>query len=73
MTLSKKAQFARNLKQSREALGLSQSELAQKLHMPKSQLSHYECGINVPGDKRLQDLARALGQSPEQLLGYRRY
>lgn len=59
------------IKERREALGLTQQELASRLNTTKQAISKYENGIvgNLPLDK-VQQLAEALNCTPAYLLGW---
>ena len=48
------------IKQKREALGLSQAELANKIGKSKSSLCKIEKGVNDVNTKNLADIAKAL-------------
>jgi len=50
-------------KMDREALGLSQSELARKLDVPSQSVSRWESGQMIPRDYRLEQLANLFGQN----------
>jgi transcriptional regulator with XRE-family HTH domain len=54
----------RRLKQRRQALRLSQTQVAEKIGISYQQLQKYECGINRMGASRLFRLAVALRVSP---------
>jgi len=58
---------ARAMKERREALGTSQSDLAERLGLAKSLLSLYESGKRVPTEDHVALLADALGM-PSELL-----
>ncbi len=57
-----------NIKRLRSAAGLSQEELARKLHVVRQTVSKWEKGLSVPDADMLIALARALGSSPAALL-----
>jgi transcriptional regulator with XRE-family HTH domain len=63
--------LAERLKARREALGLSQAKLGQRLNPPMSdvQVSNYETGRRSPDSHALRDLAVALECSADHLLG----
>ncbi|WP_077621522.1 helix-turn-helix domain-containing protein [Sediminibacillus massiliensis] len=63
--------FSKRLRKLREERGLSQEELAKKLNMPRTSVSHYENGESdrVPRQKRLYDLADFFGVTVDYLLG----
>lgn len=58
---------ARSMRDRREALGLSQTDLADKLGVTKTLLSLYESGKRVPTEEHVEELASALGM-PSELL-----
>ena len=49
-----------NLREKREASGLNQRELAEKVHMPQSMLSDIERGVRKPWPKVAKKLSRVL-------------
>lgn len=63
--------MAERMKARREALGLSQAKLGQRLKPPMSdvQVSNYETGRRSPDAHALRDLAVALECSSDHLLG----
>lgn len=61
--------LSRNIKNLRTAAGLSQEELAQKLHVVRQTVSKWEKGQSVPDADMLIALAQALDTSPAALLG----
>ena len=58
-----------NIKHFRKAKGLSQEELAVKLHVVRQTVSKWENGLSVPDADVLIRLANVLGVSVSQLLG----
>ena len=58
-----------NIKRLRSAAGLSQEELAAKLHVVRQTVSKWEKGLSVPDADMLIALAEALDCSPAELLG----
>lgn len=58
-----------NIKRFRSALGLSQEELAARLHVVRQTVSKWEKGLSVPDADMLIALARALETTPAVLLG----
>lgn len=58
-----------NIKRLRSAAGLSQEELARKLHVVRQTVSKWEKGLSVPDADMLIALARVLDSSPAELLG----
>jgi transcriptional regulator with XRE-family HTH domain len=61
--------FKDNLKQLREAAGLSQSQLAERAGISVRTIQNWEIGRNVPKADILMQLAAALDAGLEQLLG----
>ena len=61
--------LSRNIKNLRTAAGLSQEELAQKLHVVRQTVSKWEKGLSVPDADMLIALAQALDTRPAALLG----
>ena len=61
--------LSENLKQLRKAKGLSQEELAIKLHVVRQTVSKWEKGLSVPDSGMLIQLAEALDTSVTVLLG----
>lgn len=57
------------IKECRQVMGLSQSELAQQLHCTQAALSQYENGNREPGLQELVQIASALNTSTDYLLG----
>ena len=62
--------FARNLRELREKQGLSQEQLAEKLNIPRSTITHYENSKNnrLPRIERLQLIADFFKISVDNLL-----
>lgn len=56
----------------RRELGLSQEELAARLHVTDKAVSKWETGRGMPGIESLEPLAEALGLSVSEILGGRR-
>ena len=61
--------FARRLRNARETRGLSQTELAKKIGMQPSQISHYETSDRKPALLIFSLLAFELNVSADYLLG----
>lgn len=59
------------IKELREKTGMTQEELAQKLHTTKQTIHKYEKNIvtNIPSD-RIEELAKVLDSTPEYILGW---
>lgn len=58
----------RRIAATRRAAGLSQAELAARLHWPRDTLVHYEHGRRAIAVARLEQIAAALGIPPVILL-----
>lgn len=58
-----------NIARLRSECGLSQSELAKKLDIDETAVSHWENGHSAPRRKRLPEVAAILGVSLGELLG----
>ena len=58
-----------NIKQFRKAKGMTQEELAVKLHIVRQTVSKWEKGLSVPDADVVIQLADLLGVSVHQLLG----
>lgn len=59
------------IRQRREFLGISQTELAKKTHISKQTLYKYEFNVitNIPSDK-VEKIAEILSTSPSYLMGW---
>ena len=64
--------FAEQVRKKREALGLSQSELARMLGTDPSHVAHYEAGRREPTFGNSVSMAKALGVSMDYLAGNER-
>ena len=64
--------FAKNIKNLRKELGLTQTELANKIYINKSMISAYEKGTRMPSLDALISLSETLNVSIDFLLGIRR-
>ena len=64
-----KIKIADRLKKAREALNLTQQQVADKAHVSRSAIVHYERGIVIPGGPELIGLAYALNMTPNFILG----
>lgn len=58
----------RNIRLAREALGMSQTELAEKADVKQNTISNYESGQRSPGYQTLCLIANALGVTVVDLL-----
>jgi transcriptional regulator with XRE-family HTH domain len=61
-----RSQLATILRAAREAVGLSQDELASMVSVDGSYISHIEAGKKVPGESRLKAIVVALGLTEEK-------
>ena len=59
--------MARSIKELRKAAGLTQLELANRLHVTPSTVYKWERGANEPSATNLRDLARALGVAMDEI------
>lgn len=59
--------IAVNVKYYREKLGISQTELAEKLHIAQASVAKYELGKTRPETKNLIELANIFGVSVDEL------
>lgn len=63
--------IGQRIKQQREAIGLSQEELAQKLgYKSRSTINKIESGINDITQSKVIEFAQALGTTPAYLMGW---
>lgn len=68
MTVAK--HFAMQILARREALGLTQRQLAEELGLEQTQISAYERGAREPRAGRILLFAKALNLDPNTLLGW---
>lgn len=61
--------FCDRLKMLRKAQKMSQAELAQISGLSQSAISAFEKGVNEPSSVSIQQLSKALGMTPGELLG----
>ena len=61
--------FSENLKALRKARGMTQEELAARLHVVRQTVSKWEKGLSVPDAELLIRLAEVLDTTVGQLLG----
>jgi transcriptional regulator with XRE-family HTH domain len=59
--------MAKTIKELRSAAGLTQLELANRLHVTPSAVYNWERGRNEPSATNLRDLARALNVSMDEI------
>lgn len=57
------------IKAARDQAGLTQAELAEKLHITQSAVSHWEQGIGMPSAKQIPLIAEALKTTVAKLFG----
>ena len=59
------------IRQQREIVGFSQTELAEKVKISKQTLYKYEMNVitNIPSDK-IEDIAKCLSVSPAYIMGW---
>lgn len=63
-----KYEIGERIRKYREACGMNQMQLAEKLGINNSRVSNWEQGINRPDADILADICRALDISPSKLL-----
>ena len=61
--------FSNRLKNLREKLGITQSELARRLSLTRSSVNSWEMGIAVPSTPFIVELARLFSVTTDYLLG----
>lgn len=61
--------FRERLKAARALRGLNQTDLAAKVGLPPSSMSHFESGTRKPSFENLKRLATALNVTTDYLLG----
>ena len=61
--------LSKNIRNMRMALGISQDELAESLHVVRQTVSKWEKGLSVPDAALLRELARQLNTTVSVLLG----
>ena len=66
-----KYEIGSRIRKYREALGLSQKELAERLKISNSRVSNWEQGINRPDADMLGNICVTLNVSPSELLDVR--
>lgn len=66
-----KYEIGKRIRKYREACGISQKQLAEKLGISNNRVSNWEQGINRPDADILADICRALNISPSELLNVR--
>ena len=63
-------EFSKRLKKAMEQNNISQSELCEKTHIPKSAMSQYVSGAFKPKQDRVYLMAKALGVNEAWLMGF---
>ena len=63
-------QFSKQLRLRAETLGLSNAEAARKLGLSERRYSHYVTGAREPDLATVVRIARTLGTTPNELLGF---
>lgn len=64
-----KYEIGNRIRKYREELGLSQTQLAERIGISNSRVSNWEQGINRPDADMLAEICKALNVSPSLLLG----
>lgn len=64
------SEFRDNIAALRKKMGVSQSDLAEKLGVRKTTISNYETGYSVPDHKMLIKISDVFGVSVDSLLGH---
>lgn len=64
--------FAKNLRQFREATGMSQGQLGKKAGYSRKSINYYENCRRVPDILFLEDIAAALGKAPVEMITERK-
>lgn len=64
-----KFNIGEKIKKFREARGLSQRQLAERLNISNSRISNWEQGLNRPDADMIAGLCKVLEVSPSELLG----
>ena len=65
-------QFSQHLRLRAEALGLSNAEVARKVGLSERRYSHYVNGKREPDLALIVRIAKALGTTPNEMLGFER-
>lgn len=60
--------FAKNLREYRKRLGMTQTELAEAIGMTRSAINNYEGGKSEPGFETFVKIFRVLGLDPMDLM-----
>ena len=67
--MNKKEDIGKKISAIRKEQGMTQRELAEKIHVTDKSVSKWETGTHFPDIAIMEDLARALGISVVELLG----
>lgn len=59
--------IGKQIRRARKKAGLSQEELAEKIHVSKSMIAYLETGRRTPSMVTGRDIARALGMKAEDI------
>lgn len=62
------SKFAKNLKEARRELGISQAELAKRLDITIKTVSHWETGYSEPSIQQILDLSEFFNITTDDLL-----
>lgn len=60
--------FSKRLAEARENVGISQTALAERMHIERSSVSHWERSVTFPSTENLASLSRILNVSIDWLL-----
>ena len=63
------SEVAKNIRKQRARLGVTQEELAERLHVTRQAVSNWETGKNQPDLDMLEAIAKVLGTEPGELFG----
>lgn len=61
MTKEDKKALGRGIRGARRVAGLTQAELAERIGVPQSRISEWECGAHAPGGEMLRQVQAELG------------
>lgn len=64
-------EFGQRLKAARQAIGMTQQEIAQRLGLTRNGYQFYELGKRDPSLPKLMQLCKVLNVSPNELLGWK--
>lgn len=63
--------FSERIKNFRTGAGLTQAELARKLHLTRASVNSWETGLSLPSVQSVADLAELFNVSTDTILGVR--